>query len=105
MIGTKVARYPTHANFLLIVSKARIALAFVFLPIPISITSNEKPKVSASIKYTKIKIPPPYCAAKYGNLHKFPRPTALPAAASTNPRPPLKLLLSSFITNLRSKFL
>ena len=42
-------------------------------------------------------MPPPYCAAQYGNLHRFPRPTALPAAAITNPILPVKLLLFSFI--------
>ena len=97
MIGTSVAKYPTQINFLFICSNARIALAFVFLPIPISITNKEKPNVSAKIKYTRIKIPPPYWAAKYGKRHRFPKPTALPAAARTNPSPPLKLLLSSFI--------
>ena len=29
--------------------------------------------------------PPPSLAARYGNLHKLPTPTALPAAARTNP--------------------
>lgn len=34
--------------------------------------------------------PPPSFAAKYGNLHILPNPTALPAAASTNPIDPEK---------------
>ena len=36
-----------------------------------------------------MNIPPPSFAAKYGNLHIFPKPTALPAAASTKPIEPL----------------
>ena len=42
-------------------------------------------------KYTRRKIPPPYFAARYGNLQIFPRPTADPATASTYPIFPEKL--------------
>lgn len=75
---------------------ALVGLSFVFLPIAISVVISVKPNVSARIIYTRINIPPPYWAARYGNLHKFPKPTALPAAASTNPMPPEKLPLFLF---------
>ena len=60
--------------------------------------SSVKPNVTTRTKYTNKKIPPPYCAARYGNLHRLPNPTALPAAARTKPILPLKLpLFVSFI--------
>ena len=70
----------------------------VVRPIAISVVSNAKPKVRTSIRYTSRKSPPPSFAARYGNLHIFPSPTALPAAARTNPMLPEKVLLDfSFI--------
>ena len=39
------------------------------------------------------KIPPPYFAARYGNLQIFPSPTDAPAADSTKPIFPEKVLL------------
>ena len=38
------------------------------------------------------KIPPPYFAARYGNLQIFPSPTDAPAADSTKPIFPEKVL-------------
>jgi hypothetical protein len=58
--------------------------------------SSVKPTVKTSIRYMIRNRPPPSFAARYGNLHKFPKPTALPAAASTNPMPPEKLPLFLF---------
>ena len=47
-----------------------------------------------------INNPPPSFAARYGNLQMLPRPTALPAAANTNPiEPENELLLFSDIFN------
>jgi hypothetical protein len=47
--------------------------------------------------------PPPYLAARYGNLHIFPSPTADPAAAKINPIL-LENSLLSFIICLLSTF-
>ena len=79
------ARYPTAPKRLSNALKAPIALKPVFRPIAISAIIKEKPKVTAKIRYTSKNVPPPYLAARYGNLQIFPRPTAEPAAASTNP--------------------
>ena len=84
---------------------ALVGLNFVFLPIAISVVIRVKPNVSASIMYTRINIPPPYCAARYGNLHRLPSPTALPAAASTNPISPVKLPLFFFSISYSKPFL
>ena len=46
----------------------------------ISVVSSVKPTVKTSIRYMIRNRPPPSFAARYGNLHKFPTPTALPAA-------------------------
>ena len=42
------------------------------------------------------KIPPPYLAARYGNRQMLPNPTEAPAADSTKPSLPEKVLLDSF---------
>ena len=70
-----------------------------FLPSFENLKAN---KYIAKRIYTKRKIPPPYFAARYGNLHILPKPTALPAAANTNPIEPLKLafFFFSIITSL-----
>ena len=36
-------------------------------------------------------MPPPYFAARYGNLQRLPKPTAEPAAAKTKPSLPEKV--------------
>ena len=41
--------------------------------------------------------PPPSFAARYGKRHRFPTPTALPAAAKTKPNCPEKLLFFLFM--------
>ena len=90
MIAASTPRKPKRlSNFL----KAPIALSPVFLPIAISAIINEKPNVTARIRYTRRNVPPPYFAARYGNLQRLPSPTADPAAASTNPILLEKLLL------------
>ena len=60
---------------------------------------DSDPKVIAKIRYTNKNIPPPYFAARYGNLHIFPSPTAEPAAARTNPILLVKLLRSFIYIN------
>ena len=99
IVGTNAAKYPTKVNFSEIFLYATIGLFFVFRPIAISVVISANPNVNASMIYTKIKIPPPYCAAKYGNLHRFPRPIAELAAANTNPSPPenVPLFFSIFL--------
>lgn len=56
-----------------------------------------KPKGHCKNQINQRKLPPPYLAAKYGNLHMFPNPTADPAVASTKPILLEKPPLSSFI--------
>ena len=56
-------------------------------------SGGAKPNVTARMIYTNRKLPPPYCAARYGKRHRLPRPTAEPAAASTKPMRLEKLLL------------
>ena len=70
----------------------------VLLPMATSVIISVNPKVTARRTYVIRKAPPPYFAARYGNLHIFPSPTAEPAAARTKPIRLVKLLLS-FITN------
>ena len=77
----------------------------VFLPIAISVTMSAKPKVTARIIYTRRKMPPPYFAARYGKRQRLPKPTAEPAAASTKPMRPVKLLLSFDIKSLTEMFI
>ena len=43
------------------------------------------PAVRIANRYGKINAPPPFVAAIYGNLHRLPRPTAEPIAASMKP--------------------
>ena len=87
--GTKKVNTPRNFHFFLIASYAYIALFPVFRPIAISVVSRVNPTVSTSTRYRIRKSPPPSFAARYGNLHRFPTPTALPAAAKTNPICPL----------------
>ena len=62
-------------------------------------------EVSTSTRYTSKNEPPPSFAARYGNRHRLPTPTALPAAARTNPICPEKLLaFFSMILKLLSVF-
>ena len=94
--------YPMNEYFFLILPKAPMALSPVFLPIAISQTIKAKPKVMEKITYTNKKIPPPYLAERYGNLHILPRPTALDADAKIKPTLPEKLLLFSILTPLKT---
>ena len=64
---------------------APIALRFVILPIVVSDIIMAYPNVSVSIRYVNKNIPPPYFAAKYGNLQILPSPTAEPATANMYP--------------------
>ena len=73
--------------------KAPTGLFLVIRPIDVSATIIVYPNVRARMIYTNKNIPPPYLAAKYGNLHIFPRPTEAPAADNTNPSFPEKELL------------
>ena len=63
-----------------------------------SVVRRVKPNVNANTMYITRNNPPPSLAARYGNLHMFPSPTALPAAARTNPIDPLNELRFSFIS-------
>ena len=51
-----------------------------------SVVRRANPNVTARTRYITRKRPPPSFAARYGNLQMFPSPTALPAAARTNPK-------------------
>ena len=93
MIGTNAAKTPKNPKRLSSDLKALMALRPVLRPIEISVIINANPNVTARIRYTNKKDPPPYFAARYGKRHKFPRPTAEPDAASTNPILLVKLLL------------
>ena len=64
MNGTTQARTPTKLKRLSSFLNAPMALTPVFLPIAISVIIKVKPKVTASIKYTSRKMPPPYFAAR-----------------------------------------
>ena len=69
----------------------------VILPSTVSDVIRVYPKVKASMIYTSTNAPPPYFAARYGNLQILPRPTAEPAVARTYPSEPENLLLLSFV--------
>ena len=49
--------------------------------------------------------PPPYFAARYGNLHRFPNPTAEAEAANTHANEPDQLARFSFVIVLGPSFL
>ena len=68
---------------------ASIGLSLVLRPKATSAVSNVKPNVNNNNIYTSTNNPPPFCAARYGNLQMLPRPTAEPAAAITNPNFPV----------------
>ena len=88
MIGTRQASTPKNPHLDFNFPYAVSGLCFVFLPMATSAVSRVKPNVSANIRYITRYSPPPSFAARYGNLQIFPSPTALPAAASTNPIDP-----------------
>ena len=60
------------------------APSLVFLPIAISIVNKGIPSASIAIVYISKKAPPPYFAARPGNRHALPSPTADPIAAKIN---------------------
>lgn len=91
--GTRQAIIPIPFHLLWIFPYAVNGLCFVFLPIATSVIRSVKPNVRARTMYMTRNIPPPSFAARYGNLHIFPSPTALPAAARTNPIDPLNEFL------------
>ena len=62
---------------------APTGLFLVIRPRADSATIIVYPNVNASMIYTSRKIPPPYFAARYGNLQIFPSPTDAPAADRT----------------------
>ena len=63
----------------------------VRLPMAISVIIRATPNVITSTRYVTRNAPPPYCSARYGKRHRFPRPTAEPAAARMKPSLPEKL--------------
>ena len=70
--------------------KAPTGLFLVIRPKAVSETRRVYPNVTTNTRYTNRKIPPPYFAARYGNLHILPSPTADPAIARTYPIRPEK---------------
>ena len=56
-----------------------------YLPIAHSAHPIGSPIIKKLTAYATMNAPPPYCAAKPGNLKKFPNPTALPATAMMTP--------------------
>ena len=64
MNGTNAASQPRNPNRLSSALYAPMQDRRVFRPMAISVIISEKPNVSARIRYTSRKIPPPYRAAR-----------------------------------------
>ena len=93
---------PTHFQALPPERSRKAEYAFFWLRRPIT---NSEMKIGRHIRnermiYTMMKAAPPFSPTRYGNLHRFPRPTADPAIATRAPKRLPKLSLFIFITFL-----
>ena len=84
MNGIADVKMPIKAYFFPKDLKAPSALCPVLRPSADSSIINVKPKVTTSTTLVMRNTPPPYCAARYGNRHRFPKPIAEAAAAKMN---------------------